>query len=373
MTSKIWKVGVVGYGLSAKVFHIPFINALPEYTLHAIVQRSPKVGNDAAKEHPKDMLENTMIDLVVISTPTESHYSLTKSALCAQKHVLCEKPFTQTAKEADELIAMASEQQRVLAVFHNRRWDSDFVTLSQLVNTGALGQVIDFDTRFELFQPKSRIGNSSTVTKATLQIKAIYDLGTHLLDQAVQLFGLPERVTGLLETEIEDKSSSEASNIFTVKLHYHNGMLVTARAVRIHSDEPPLRFSVKGDKGSFKKKDHLVAGKSPMDEGFGEEPEERYGQSFSEIFFIHSLTGTTGVLSAKQSDGSVIEKVIIPVQHPTWAEYYRKLASAMDGQGPVPVSGSEARDIIQIIELAVLSSQSGESKDFPHKRFKVDN
>ncbi|KAJ5716916.1 NAD binding Rossmann fold oxidoreductase [Penicillium malachiteum] len=342
MTTKIWKVGVVGYGLSAEIFHIPFINALPEYTLHAIVQRSPEVGNNAAEEQPhakcflslEGMLENTMVDLVVISTPTESHYSLTKSAFCAQKHVLCEKPFTQTAKEADELIAMASEQQRVLAVFHNRRWDSDFVTLSQLVNTGALGQVTHFDTRFELFQPKSRIDQSLTVAKATLQIKAIYDLGTHLLDQGVQLFGLPERVT--------------------VKLHYHNGMLVTARAVRIHSDEPPLRFSVKGDKGSFKKlyidiqKDHLVAGKSPIDEGFGEEPQERYG-----------------VLATKQSDGSVIEKVIIPVQHPTRAEYYRKLASAMDGQGPVPVSGSEASDIIQIVEMAVLISQSGESKDFP--------
>ncbi|KAJ6028137.1 hypothetical protein N7540_003713 [Penicillium herquei] len=361
MTSKIWKVGIVGYGLSAKIFHIPFINALPEYELHAIVQRNPGLGNDAAKENPnvecfhslEDMLENTMVDLVVISTPTETHYSLTKSALNAQKHVLCEKPFTHTAKEANELIAIASEQKRVLAVFHNRRWDSDFVTLSELVSSGALGQVTDFDTRFEFFQPKPIIDKSMTVTKATLQIKAIYDLGIHLLDQAIQIFGLPERVTGLFDNRIEEMNSSESSNIFTVLMHYKNGMLFTAQAVRISSDEPPRRFSVRGDKGSFKKfymdiqKDHLMAGKSPIDEGFGEEPEERHG-----------------VLTAKQSDGSFVEKVIVTVQPPTWAEYYRKLASAMSGQGPAPVSGSEARDIIRIIELAVLSAQLGEIQAF---------
>ncbi|KAJ5721926.1 uncharacterized protein N7483_009860 [Penicillium malachiteum] len=322
---------------------------------------APQVRNDAGKENLdvkcfhslEDMLENTMVDLVVISTPTESHYSLTKSALYAQKHVLCEKPFTHTAKEADELIALAREQQRVLAVFHNRRWDSDFVTLSQLVNSGTLGQVIDFDTRFELFQPKSIIDKPMTVTKATLQIKAIYDLGTHLLDQAVQIFGLPERITGLLDDQIEETDSSESSNIFTVLMHYNSGILVTAKAVRISSDKPPHRFLVREDKRSFKKfymdiqKDHLIAGKSPVDEGFGEESGERYG-----------------VLTAKQSDGSVVEKVIIPVQHPTWAEYYRKLACTLSGQGTVPVSGSEARDIIRIIELAVLSSKLGESIEF---------
>ncbi|KAJ5727697.1 hypothetical protein N7493_005517 [Penicillium malachiteum] len=277
----------------------------------------------------KTCWRTTVVDLVVISTPTESHYSLTKSALYAQKHVLCEKPFTHTAKEADELIAIASEQQRVLAVFHNRRWDSDFVNLSQLVKSGALGQVTNFDTRFEIFPPKLMSDKSMTVNKATLQIKAIYDLGTHLLDQAVQIFGLPERVTGLLGTETED---ANFSHIFTVKMHYHN---------------------VRGDKGSFRKlyvdiqQDHLMAGKSPIDEGFGEEPEERYG-----------------VLATKQGDGSVVEKIIIPVQHPTWAEYYRKLAAAMSGQGPVPVSGSEARDVIRVIELAVSSSQLAESIDF---------
>ncbi|KAJ5919355.1 NAD binding Rossmann fold oxidoreductase [Penicillium verhagenii] len=362
MTSKTWKVGIVGYGLSAKVFHIPFINALPEFTLYAIVQRNPREGNDAAKDFPtvkcfrdqEDLFQDSMVDVVVISTPTDSHFPLVKSALLAQKHVVCEKPFTRTASEADELVALADAEQKLLTVFHNRRWDTDFVTLVELMNNGALGQVTEYETRFEFPHIKQAVQNLPIVTIANAQINAVYDLGTHLLDQAVQIFGFPQRVTGFIGDQTQEEGSSESNNIFTVLMHYENDVLVTAKAGRISPDEKPLRFSVGGDKGSFKKfymdiqKEHIMVGKFPGDAGFGLEPVERYE-----------------ILPAEKNDGSVYQEMIKTVQRPpTWAEYYRKLAYALSGQGAVPVSGAEARDIIRIIELALQSSKLGESLAF---------
>ncbi|KAJ5945911.1 NAD binding Rossmann fold oxidoreductase [Penicillium verhagenii] len=362
MTSRTWKVGIVGYGLSAKVFHIPFINALPEFSLYAIVQRNPGEGNDAAKDFPtvkcfrnqEDLFQDSMVDVVVISTPTNSHFPLVKSALLAQKHVVCEKPFTRTASEADELVALADAEQKLLTVFHNRRWDTDFFTLVELMNNGALGQVTECETRFEFPHVKQAVENPPIATIANAQMNAIYDLGTHLLDQAVQIFGFPQRITGLIGDQTQEEDSSESNNIFTVLMHYENDVLVTAKAGKISPDEKPLRFSVKGDKGSYKKfcldtqKEHIMAGKFPDDPGFGLEPAERYE-----------------ILHAEQNDGSICEEMVKIVQRPpTWAEFYRKLAYALGGQGAVPVSGDEARDIIRIIELALQSSNQGESIAF---------
>ncbi|KAG9995544.1 NAD(P)-binding protein, partial [Aureobasidium melanogenum] len=196
-------VGVIGYGLSAKVFHIPFIQALPDYTLYAVVQRSPKSGDDASVDHPgiklfrnaDDMFADKAIDLIIVTSIPETHYEFTKKAIESNKHVVVEKPFVPTSQEARELTKLAKDRNRLLAVYQNRRWDQDFVTLKQVLASGKLGEVAEFETHFDRFRPDLPT-RTTWKTLATPASGALYDLGSHLLDQVYHLFGAPKSVTG---------------------------------------------------------------------------------------------------------------------------------------------------------------------------------
>ncbi|KAL2010344.1 hypothetical protein VTN00DRAFT_6151 [Thermoascus crustaceus] len=357
MASKTWNVGVVGYGFSAKIFHIPFIKAVPEFKLYAVVQRHPKPDDDAEKDHPgiksyrstEEMVKDEGVDVVVITTAPDSHYELTKLALEAGKHVVVEKPFAATHQETEELIALAQKQNKLLTVYQNRRWDADFVTLSKLVKNGSLGRIVEYETHFDRHRPELP-AVSTWKTQVIPAGGAIYDLGTHLLDQAVHLFGKPDRVTGFVGSQRENNTTSFEDS-FTVLLHYNRGLLVTAKAGVVSPEENQLRFWVRGDKGSFKKfhldiqEDQLKAGLRPGDHGYGQEPSDRYG----------TLTTI--------KDGKPVAEVAPTVEPPTWAEYYRKLARALAGEGDVPVSAADASAVIRIIELAKESSKLGKTLD----------
>ncbi|CAK47149.1 hypothetical protein ASPNIDRAFT_54874 [Aspergillus niger ATCC 1015] len=359
MASKTWNVGIVGYGFSAKTFHIPFIQEVPQFKIAAVVQRTPKPDDDAEKDHPgiksyrttEEMVKDEGLQVVVITTAPDSHYALAKLALENGKHVVCEKPFTPTTQEADELVALAKKQNKLLAVYQNRRWDADFVTLSKLVKNGSLGRVVEFETHFDRHRPQEP---SPDVSKWKNKVipggSAIYDLGAHLLDQAVHLLGKPERVTGFIGSQREVNTSGFEDS-FTVLLHYPKGVLVTAKAGVVSPEEEQLRFWVRGEKGSFKKfhldvqEEQLKAGVKPGDSGYGREPSERYG----------TLTTI--------QDGKPVKEVMPTVEPPTWTEYYRKLARALGGEGDLPASGAEAREVIRLIELAQESSKQGKTLD----------
>lgn len=356
MASKTWSVGVIGYGFSAKIFHIPFVQEVPEFSLSAIVQRTPKPGDNAAEDHPgvkcyrsaEEMVTDSAIEVVVITTDPTSHYELSKLALEAGKHVVCEKPFTPTSKEAEELVALAKKQDKVLAVYQNRRWDADFVTVSKLVKSGALGRVVEFETHFDRHRPEQpHPAVSKWKNKVFPGSGAIFDLGTHLLDQTVHLFGFPERVTGFITTQRENSNGFEDS--FTVLLHYKNGMLATVKAAVVSLESEQLRFWIRGDKGSYKKfhldiqEDQLRGGMKPGENGFGREPSERYGTLTTSKF------------------GLPVKEVFPTVEPPTWTEYYRKLARALAGQDVAPASGAEALRVIRLIELAKESSKLGKT------------
>ncbi|RAL14408.1 putative NAD binding Rossmann fold oxidoreductase [Aspergillus homomorphus CBS 101889] len=360
MSSKTWNVGIVGYGLSAKVFHIPFIKEVPQFKIYAIVQRNPKPDDDAEKDFTgiksyrsaEEMVKDEGVDLVVITTVPESHYDLTKLALEHGKHVLVEKPFTPTAKEAQELVALANKQNKHLAVYQNRRYDADFQTVSKLVKNGSLGRVVEFETHFDRHRPEEPAADvSKWKNKVVPGGSAIYDLGSHLLDQAVYLFGKPERVTGFLGSQREVNTSGYEDS-FTVLLHYKNGLLATVKAAVVSPEVEQLRFWVRGDKGSFRKfhldiqEEHIKAGLSAGDNGYGREPSERYG----------TLTTI--------QDGKPVREVFPTVEPPTWTEYYRKLARALAGESELPASGAEASEIIRLIELAQESSKQGKTLDF---------
>jgi len=350
-----YNVGVIGYGLSAKTFHIPFVNAVSDFNLYAVVQRTPKPDDDASKDHPNiklyrsvdDLIKDENVHVVVVTTAPDSHLELAKMALLAKKHVVVEKPFTPTSAEAQELVDLAKSQGVILTVYQNRRWDSDFLTVKKYVDDGTLGRVVEFETHFDRHRPDPPA--DSWKAHNIPGNGAVYDLGTHLMDQVVCLFGMPEGVTGFVGSQREANPTGLEDSC-TVLLHYPK-MLVTVKAGVVSPEVNQLRYWVRGVKGSFKKfhldpqEDQLrKQGMSPGDKGYGLEPEERYG--------------TLNVVK----DGTIVSEVAPTVTPPTYSEYYRRLAAALDGDASqVPVPPDQAVGVIRLVELARESSRLGKT------------
>ncbi|KAL8667958.1 MAG: hypothetical protein Q9168_007168, partial [Polycauliona sp. 1 TL-2023] len=263
MTSKPYNVGVIGFGFSAKIFHIPLITVTPELNLYAIVQRKPTPEDDASKAHPgiksyraaEKMVEDDAVDIVIITTTPTTHFELAKLALEHGKHVLVEKPFVPTSQEADDLIALAKKHNRLLTVYQNRRFDTDFLTLQSLLASHTLGRVTEFESHFDRYKPT--LANAKPwKTIPQPGGGAIYDLGTHLIDQIVLLFGLPQRITGFIYSQrqgAEDNGGGGYEDSCTVLMHYKNEMMATVRVAVVSPEERQLRFWVRGVGGSFKK------------------------------------------------------------------------------------------------------------------------
>lgn len=355
MSSPI-KVAIVGYGLSAKVFHIPLILALPsDFKLHGIVQRSPKSDDDASKDHPgtkayrsvDEVYSDRDVDMVVITSIPETHYEMCKKSLEAGKHVVVEKPFVPTSQEAEELRLVAERTGRKLCVYQNRRWDSDFLTLRKVMSEGTLGDLAEFETHFDRHRPDPPPQSWKAEDKPAHG--SIYDLGTHLIDQVYTLFGLPSRVTGFVGNQRRSVHGG-APDSHTVLLQYPH-LLVTVKAGVVSPEEEQLRYWVRGTKGSFKKfyldpqEDQLKATKqgAPLPQDFGVEEEG------------HAATVTT------MKDGKPTRQTYATVKPATYVEYYRLVAKAVRGEGEVPVKAEEARDVLRIIEAALLSSKEGKT------------
>ncbi|PBP22712.1 oxidoreductase family protein [Diplocarpon rosae] len=343
--------------MSAKVFHIPLIQVTPSFALSAIVQRSPKPNDDAAKDHPTariyhsadELFADPSLDIIVVTTTPETHFSFAKSALEARKHVIVEKPFVPTSAEAQQLIDIASTTGKLICVYQNRRWDSDFLTVQKLITGGTIGRVVEFETRFDRYKPER-----SATWKGTLGMAhaggVIYDLGTHLIDQAYVLFGMPKSITAIFANQRNDGEAEPDS--FSILLRYGaDGPLVTAKAGVMCVETEQLRYWIRGTKGSFKKyhldiqEDQLKAGLKPGDQGFGIESAER--------------SGNLVVLDAGKPTASILANV----EPETYAALYDGFAKAVagGGQSAVPVKADEARDVLRIIEAARESAQNGKS------------
>ena len=335
-------VGLVGYGLAGRVFHAPLIDAVHGLRLHTIVQRR---GDDAGDRYRgatiardfSDLLEETAVSVVVIATPNPSHFDLARRALLAGKHVVVDKPFTVTSNEARRLIDLAREQQRILTVFQNRRWEGDFRTIRRLIEEDRFGRIVYFEARFDRFRDKPKPNAWRETDRAGSGI--LYDLGSHLIDQSTLLFGRPERVTGDVRQERDFGASDDA---FEIWLHYprmrvalHAGMLVRERTPR---------FTVRGTSASFTKfgldpqERALAAGQSPRDAGWGREPREQWGVLLTERGeeTIETLPGA-------------------------YQMFYENLRDAIIRGAPLEVRADDARLTIEIIEAAARSSQERRS------------
>ncbi len=274
------QVGIVGFGLSGQVFHAPFIDVHPGFNLDTIVT----TGTLAKERYPaahivasfEELIADPDIDLVIICSPNQLHYPQAKAALQAGKHVVVEKPFTVNSAQAEELIEIAHQAGRHVFPFHNRRWDSDILTLKHIIEQGYLGKIVDFESRFDRFTPE--------VSRAAWRYQQVegggtlFDLGIHLIDQAVNLFGPPEGVFARL---FNQREGSVTDDSFDLKLIYKD-LNVSLRA-GVFVKEPGPRLQVHGTHGSYVKygldvqEAQLRKGKRPGSKGFGMEPASQRG------------------------------------------------------------------------------------------------
>jgi scyllo-inositol 2-dehydrogenase (NADP+) len=278
-------VAIVGFGLSGRHLQAPFFETNPNFNLKTIVStnQNPKeyYPNATVAKSIDEVLADTSIDLVSICSPNETHFDYTKRALLAGKHVLVEKPFTATSKEAEELISLAKTQHKVLTVFQNRRWDSDFLTVKKIIEDNRLGEILNFEIHFNRFKPDLNPKKWKETNTASSGV--LYDLGAHIIDQTIVLFGVPKNVWGQTFTQREHSTIDDA---FDIQLGYGKLKVTLRSSLMVREDSP--RYIIHGTKGSFVKygmdvqEDHLKAGKMPMDIEFGLESATQYGTLYIE-------------------------------------------------------------------------------------------
>ena len=235
-------VAVVGFGLGGRVFHAPFVSAVPGLKLEAIVQRK---GDEAAQAYPsvrilrsfEEALADPTIQLIVISTPNETHFALAKQALLAGKHVVIDKPFAATSAQAKELWDIAASKHLIVAPFHNRRWDGDFLTVRNLLQSGDLGRLVTFESHFDRFRPIQRAATWKEAADPANGM--LFDLGPHLVDQVLSLFGPPTAITASVR---RDRDKTDIEDAFDIVLHYP-GLLAFCRATMLACDPSPAFFS----------------------------------------------------------------------------------------------------------------------------------
>jgi scyllo-inositol 2-dehydrogenase (NADP+) len=337
------EVGLVGFGLAGRAFHAPVIRAVPGLHLAAIVQRS---GNEASEKYSNvqivrsldELLSMPKIRLVVIATPNETHYPFARQCLEAGRDVVVDKPFTTTLQEAISLVELAKEKGRLITVYQNRRYDGDFQAIKQLVEEGTLGRIVRLESAYDRFRPQLKPGAWRETPRRGSGI--LFDIGPHLIDQALVLFGLPEAVTADVRIEREN---AVADDSFDIMLHYSNAMRAVLRS-SILAAAPRTRFVLLGTQGSFVKQKvdpqemNLRMGRISEGKPWGYEPEENWG-----------------VLTIPQGDS--FEQRRIPSANCDFRDYYANVRDALLGLTASAVTPEYALDVMRMLELARESSQ----------------
>src|SRR5467141_4584863 len=273
-------VGLVGFGFAGKVFHAPVIRAVDGLYLSTIVQRQgppdPRYPDVEFVRSVEELLKRK-IDLVVVATPNTSHHPTAKQCLLAGRHVVVDKPFTPTLGEAQDLVEIAKKQQRIVTVYQDRRYTGDFATVQQVVSEGTLGRVVLFESHFDRFRPERK--PNAWREEALPGSGVWFDIGPHLFDQALLLFGIPDAIGADIRIEREGAVVDDA---FDVTLHYPHLRAVLRASMLVASPGPT--FAVHGTQGSFIKygldpqEAALKAGRTPDESNWDAEPAERYGQ-----------------------------------------------------------------------------------------------
>lgn len=344
MSQRIINVGLLGFGLSASVFHAPLIKAISGFKLTHILSRQkdkvlavyPDVEVVADIE---ELLAISEIDLLINTLPNELHYSITKRCLEAGKHVVVEKPFVVNTAHANELIELAESKKLCLSVYHNRRWDNGYLTLQREIDK--LGRVSLYEAYFDRYRPEVNLQKWRETTAVGGGI--LYDLGSHLLDQALNLFGIPDAVFADLETQ---RTNAQLTDYFQIILYYQKMRVILGSSSVMAQARPVI--AAYGDEGSYVKygldpqEDMLRGGMIPLDDGFGVENKINNAQ-----------------LNVSGEDGLVAQSIVS--QAGNYFAYYQLLYQALiDRRNELPVSASSAADVIRLIELSIKSNDLGQ-------------
>ncbi len=332
------RVGLIGYGFAGKTFHAPLILATPGLTLAAVASGdAAKVGRELPQAEvlaePLRLVSHAAVDLVVIASPNATHAPLAAAALRAGKHVVVDKPFTLDLAQARELAALAERSGRLLSVFQNRRWDSDYLAVKRAIADGLAGTVRHFESHLDRYRPAVR---ERWREQAVAGAGIWYDLGPHLVDQALQLFGLPEQVSARLTAQREGALVDDWAH---VRLDYgplqvllHASMLVAGGVAR---------FTVHGDRGSLckplgdRQEAQLLAGIAPGMPGGGDD---------ADALVVHDADGSSRRIPAAAGD---------------YRHYYAGSRDAITGTAANPVPPAQAVAVMAVLEAAIASDRDG--------------
>ncbi|TVT39444.1 oxidoreductase [Hymenobacter setariae] len=332
------KTGLLAYGMSGKIFHAPFLTQHPSFDLQAVVQRHEQ-RMQADYPHIKsygsvdELLADPALELVVVNTPSFTHADLARQALLAGKHVLLEKPVATTAAELRELQALAQQQGRQLLAYQNRRWDTDFSSVRDVVKSGQLGQLIEVHFRYDRFKPAlnpKKFKEEAGVPGSGL----LFDLGPHLVDQAISLFGPPLRVE---KAQGAYRAHSLVDDFFSLHLHYPAGLHVYLTSSLLVADPGPA-FVLHGTLGSYRKdrtdpqEAQLQAGMQPTDPAFGQEQPGQEGR-----LTVLGPDGTLATTSVAAGPGS-------------YAGLFEAVYQSIRRGQPYPITEAELEAQLRILE-----------------------
>jgi len=338
------KTAILSYGMSGEVFHAPLIHAHPGYELTTVVQRSK---NTATVHYPSckivrsvdEAIADPAIELVIVNTPNELHFPQTVQALQAGKHVVVEKPFTVTIKEADDLIALAKKLNKTLTVFQSRRWDGDFLTLKKVIENKWVGRIVEFEAHYDRF--RNYIEPNSWKEEAGVGKGILYNLGSHMLDQVVVLFGMPREVDARIGTQ---RTGGRVDDFYDIRLTYE-GLNVIVKSSYLVREQGP-RYQLHGTEGSFitssnvdPQEQALKEKKIPGSAGWGTLPKENWSRLNTTINGLH------------------IESTIETIPG-DYLGFYQNLYEVIREGKTLAVMPEQSRDVIKLIEAAYESNKT---------------
>ncbi|MCU7547763.1 Gfo/Idh/MocA family oxidoreductase [Chitinophagaceae bacterium LB-8] len=333
---------LLSFGMSGRVFHAPFLQLHPGFTLAGAWERSKNVIREyypEAKSYKtlEELLADDSVELVIVNTPNYTHFEYAKAALLAGKHVIVEKPFTSTVKEAEELVSLAGQEGRYLSVYQNRRWDSDFKTVKKVINEGLLGEIVEAEIHFDRFNPILSPKQHKEVPGPGTGI--LHDLGPHIIDQALQLFGEPEALFADLRSL---RPSSQIIDNMDILLYYPNLRVRLKGGYFVK--EPLPGFILHGRNGSFLKQradvqeTELQAGMKPGNNDWGKEPTLAEG-------LLHVVKGGQDV------------RMHVPTLQGNYLDYFNGIYEALVNNKRLPVTAEEGLLVMRVIEAAFDSNE----------------
>lgn len=342
------KVGLCAFGMSGKVFHAPFLKEHPGFLMSAVVERHRE---DSKEKYPEaviyrsveEMLQAADIELVVVNTPVQTHFEYTRMALEAGKNVIVEKPFTVDVSEAEELVRMAEEKGLFISVYQNRRYDRDYLQVQKVLAEGKLGNIKEAEIRFDRFRTEPS-GKQHKENPHQAGSGSLHDLGAHLIDQAVQYFGFPEK---LFADVFSMKGNEFANDYFEILLFYKNNLRVRLKS-SVFSKEAHYAYIIHGSKGSFlqersdNQENELVAGAIPV---YGEE-------------WTRPLQDPDGILNFLNEHAET-QRIITSSKPGNYMHYYQAIYEHIVFGYALPSPGKEVIRNMKIIDAALESTKEG--------------